>query len=51
MGATLVLVVGKRKPSFRIKRAGGLDETEAESRGLSATGNKIAAFSGLASSV
>ena len=29
----------------------GLDETEAESRGLSATSNKIAAFGGLASSV
>ena len=47
-GATLSLVRGKRKPSFRIK---DLAECKAERRGLSVTGNKIAAFCGLASPV
>jgi hypothetical protein len=47
---TLILVGGKRKALLGVGGR-GLDETEAENRGLSATGNKIAAFGGLASSV
>jgi hypothetical protein len=39
----------KEKPLWGWEQGG--DETEAENRGLSATGNKIAAFGGLASHV